>query len=447
MQHFISPWLYKLERNRKQNSLLVNNESHDIVIVGGGIAGIVTAYYLLKNTNHKVSLLEANLVASGATGHNAGQLVEYFEKPFSEIVEEYGLEMALDGQKSIHSAWKLLESISKEIKLKTPLKIFEGFSGCTSFEPIYTHLLNRHLRTRANKDKEVCFISNTANFIDQIPHEFKHLYSLVPAELIPNILETHNSDYVAAFTSKKGCLNSAAFCEELATYLLHKFGDRFSIYENSPVKSLELFENYADISTSSGILKCNKVILCTNGFRHIKIINHHGAPIEAKFGESLRGVVGYMQAYTLDDKKSYTAISYYNQNDNQYFYMTRRKFEITNESLICIGGPEKSLHNKRHYKINRKYPKFVTEAIDNFLKETRFYEFKNQHTHEFLWHGLMGYTKNGIRIIGPDRNNPILLYNLGCNGVGILPSIYGGKKISAYIQNNVRKKSIFDPFF
>ena len=31
---------------------------------------------------------------------------------------------------------------------------------------------------------------------------------------------------------------------------------------------------------------------------------------------------------------------------------------------------------------------------------------------EFRWHGLIGNTKSGLRLIGPDTNNPILFYNL-----------------------------------
>jgi hypothetical protein len=58
----------------------------------------------------------------------------------------------------------------------------------------------------------------------------------------------------------------------------------------------------------------------------------------------------------------------------------------------------------------------------------------------------MGYTKNGIRLIGHDRYNSLLLYNLGCNGVGILPSIFGGKKIALFLKNEVHKKSVFDPY-
>ena len=57
----------------------------------------------------------------------------------------------------------------------------------------------------------------------------------------------------------------------------------------------------------------------------------------------------------------------------------------------------------------------------------------------------MGYTPNGLRCIGPEPLNPVLMYNLGCNGVGILPSVYGGKKISQFLNNEDLTPSLFDP--
>jgi glycine/D-amino acid oxidase-like deaminating enzyme len=56
----------------------------------------------------------------------------------------------------------------------------------------------------------------------------------------------------------------------------------------------------------------------------------------------------------------------------------------------------------------------------------------------------MGYTTNGMRAIGPEPLNPVLMYNLGCNGVGILPSIYGGRKIAEFLNGEVEERSMFD---
>ncbi|MCX8513763.1 MAG: hypothetical protein ORN26_01900 [Candidatus Pacebacteria bacterium] len=47
-------------------------------------------------------------------------------------------------------------------------------------------------------------------------------------------------------------------------------------------------------------------------------------------------------------------------------------------------------------------------------------------------------------MIGKDPKNEHLMYNLGCNGVGIMPSIYGGKKISQILNHEELPPSIFD---
>ena len=65
--------------------------------------------------------------------------------------------------------------------------------------------------------------------------------------------------------------------------------------------------------------------------------------------------------------------------------------------------------------------------------------------YDFAWHGLMAYTDNKIRLIGFDAQNPALLYNLGCNGVGFLQSVYGGHRISRLLGGEQLPPSIFDP--
>lgn len=77
------------------------NKKADITIIGAGIAGISTAFQILMHTDLNITLLEGKKIARGATGHNAGQVVLYFERPFQEIVRDYGLERAIDGQKSL----------------------------------------------------------------------------------------------------------------------------------------------------------------------------------------------------------------------------------------------------------------------------------------------------------------------------------------------------------
>jgi hypothetical protein len=37
------------------------------------------------------------------------------------------------------------------------------------------------------------------------------------------------------------------------------------------------------------------------------------------------------------------------------------------------------------------------------------------------------------------------MYNLGCNGVGILPSIMGARKIARHVAGEAVPETIFDP--
>jgi len=56
-------------------------DTADIVVIGGGIMGICTAYYLLKHTNLKVVVCEKDLLAQAATGLCVGGIRQQFSHP------------------------------------------------------------------------------------------------------------------------------------------------------------------------------------------------------------------------------------------------------------------------------------------------------------------------------------------------------------------------------
>jgi glycine/D-amino acid oxidase-like deaminating enzyme len=119
---------------------------------------------------------------------------------------------------------------------------------------------------------------------------------------------------------------------------------------------------------------------------------------------------------------------------------------IINIIWCVIGGPETRLPDYARYNSENTYPEEAKKGIDDFIKKTLKVDVKDNIQYRFFWHGLMGYTKNGLRMIGPDPCNKNLLYNLGCNGIGIIPSILGGKKIGQFIKGKKLRKSVFDPF-
>lgn len=447
--HFLSPWLSQL-RQERPHFQLGENTLCDVAVVGAGIAGVSTAYFLLKNTSSSVLLIDAGRIAHGATGHNAGQVVSYFERPLADIARVYGAQMAVEGQVAVESAWGLLEDIMTECHLKTPLFSCSGYDGFTELTQIIDHLEEQHLLATADMKDKPMMMKVDPELVAQIPQHLRGYIMPLPHSVILEALETNDHKFLAAAVSKKGCMNSALFCEELVAWMVANHGDRFRVVEHLSVNKISLGTKQATLLTSGPTITAKKVVLCTNGFENFVIENTSGPNIDVSFHASVRARIGYMAGYIDQKGQSAAAISYYQGGKKKmdpYYYLTRRQYECTaNEhvTLLCFGGPERTLPNDAGYDPLSPFPADIEEELDRELCEM--YRATPSHaSRTFLWHGLMGYTPNRLRRIGFEPKNHVLLYNLGCNGVGILPSIYGGKRISQLVAGIHLPPSIFDP--
>jgi len=435
-----SPWLHQLNDERKTIKLSHDIET-DVTIVGAGIAGISTAFYILKNTDARVAIIEKGKLASGATGHNAGQVVSYFERSFADMVQEYGIEKTAYAWKAVENAWTQLDEMYTTAKLDIPFSRFIGHDGFISLDQILHYLEDNRLRREAGMKIENIRIAVEANLV--IPEKYKSLYDLRPQKEILAILETENTEFIASFSYQKGVVNSALFCQEVMAYLLKQYPHRLSLYEHTQINKVVLKHDHALLDAIEHTIDTQKVILCTNGFESLTIINEGGLEIDAKFHHTVTGRVGYMSGYFEKMNKQPIAISYYIGNV-PYYYLTRRPFE-KDKNLISVGGPEIILEDRKDYIREYEYPDEAQEDIDRFIKGTYDKDPNKKIDFSFTWHGLMGYTPNKVRRVGFEPKNPVLMYNLGCNGVGILPSVYGGERISKLLNGTENEKTIFDP--
>ncbi len=452
-----SPWIYQMNNERPITPLKTDLET-DVVIVGAGIAGISTAFFILKNTDKKVVIVEKGKLAHGATGHNAGQIASYFERPFYELVDEFGLTKAAEAQAAVESAWELLDRMYTEAGLTIPLARFMGHAGFSTYDQVIRHLKDNVCRKKAGLRTEQFKVADTASFSKNIPAEYADFYAVVPHAEVLSLLQTDNKEYVAALSYQKGCLNSALFCQEIASFLLTTYPNRFLLHEHTPILKISMHNEKAILDADNHTILAQRVVLCTNGFEGLNIINNGGLAINTKFHHLVRGIVGYMSAYIEPMNKQSTAISYFpatNTNasdpyaEDPYFYLTRRPFDMEtdkgNSNLISVGGPEFSLENRLKYDSELDYPEEEKQRINAFVKSTYDLDPNKKIDYQFTWHGLMGYTPSGVRLVGEEPKNRALLYNLGCNGVGILPSIYGAQRISDLLAGKKLESSIFDP--
>ncbi len=450
-----SPWIKQLNRTRPVTSLDEDLVA-DVVIVGGGIAGIMTAYFTLRDSERAVLLLEGDKVAHGATGHNAGQLVTYFERSFQSLVAEFGLSLVSEGVQMVEGAWELLDELVNEAKLTTPIHRFTGYTGVCTMSQLLEHLEDNRLRLAGGLQAERIIVSFEWSEQGDIPEQYASLYELSSHVDILNLLETDSSEYVAVIATQKGCGNSALLTEEIAGYLLATYPTRFRLHEETNVETVQLHAGSATLRTPDHTISATSVVLATNGFENFTIINDAGPNINTEFHHLVSGLIGYMSGYLEQHVAPPTAISYYPKTavrtdgnfGEDYYYLTRRPFNHEGKeawSLVCAGGPDKKFPELEKYSRTLGYHEDMQEKIKAFLAtDYRLYPKKGVE-HEFRWHGLMAYTPNRVRRVGAEPCNPVLLYNLGCNGVGLLPSIMGGARLARILHGEVLAPSIFDP--
>ena len=123
-----SPWVAQLAPDGPPRPLDADAAT-DVAIVGAGIAGVATAFFTLRQTDRRVLLIERDRVGRGATGHNAGQLTTYFERPLYDIAGEFGADMAIEGQRAFDDAHDLLDTMAAEAGVSVRLERFTGHMG------------------------------------------------------------------------------------------------------------------------------------------------------------------------------------------------------------------------------------------------------------------------------------------------------------------------------
>lgn len=103
-----------LSQERKKNYPSMKEEAYyDCVIVGAGLTGLTSAYYL-KDSHLKIAVIEANEIGSGASGRSTGKLSAQHDDCYQKIASIYDKKMAkqfyLDQKKAIHNIESIIQT-------------------------------------------------------------------------------------------------------------------------------------------------------------------------------------------------------------------------------------------------------------------------------------------------------------------------------------------------
>lgn len=352
---------------------LTNDISCDILVVGGGISGALSAYYQAKQ-GYKVVVIEKNLIGYSSTLENMGAMysvpdtINYTKKNANEI--------------------KRLDTLMRDAKTELG-KIVEDMenSGC-------------------NLEYTEC---NFLNFSSKVTGKFA-LSKLYESELAKgkgvSLVEQNSvlDIYSAVEYKNQGIiLNPYIFCQELIHML--SLMPNVEVYENTCAESINSKDQEVEVQTTNRFkVHASKVILAT-GVDMLKFLKEDMVEVYKSYN-----VVAKLK----NDLKCAPFVAKENG--------TEKIIRVTHTHVILNGEDTKitlkagdSVYEERmgsgkYKKLYASLSKLI--AVDNFKIKNCFF-------------GLYLQTSDGLPVVDEIDNMPNVYCNLGVGKNGILHNVMG----------------------
>lgn len=207
---------------------LKENIDVDILIIGGGITGLSTAYHL-KDKNVKVALVEANLIGRGVTSKTTGKLTYLQEDIYSKIKDtssEHNSKLYYESQKE---AIKIVKEIIRKEKIDCDFTKTDSITFTNDLSSKY----------RLEKEKKLL-----QNFKEKV----EDVYKLPTGEKCEYGIKVDNT-YV--FHPLKYLKSLKEIVEK----------SNIEVYENTRIESIEKEEDYYICKSKKVQIKAKKVVL------------------------------------------------------------------------------------------------------------------------------------------------------------------------------------------
>ena len=346
-------------------------KNFDVVIVGAGIAGLSTAYWLEKlNPNLKIVILDRASLGSGASGRNAGFVTCGSAEHFSKLEKQFGLAQATAIWKFSDTNRELLKS--EIIQGDSNLVDFSQTGSCTvaaseadwqRYHGLTDTMLAADLDVELIDEKYLSEKYGVRNFLGAI--QYKNDGEIHPIKLLAHL---------------KTKLRQTKFSFD------------------SGVTDLKRETDSWVIKTSKDKLSCSKVIFCLNGYSDIVL-------------PELKNVVNPQrgQVIVTEPLKKFVQGPCYLTKHLCYFR------QLPSGELL-IGGFRN--HDIEAENTNQDE---VTPKIQAALKEFAHSYFQNTSGVKinYQWSGVMGFTTDGQMMLGEHPSKKDLYLMAGCSGHGM----------------------------
>lgn len=189
----------------------------DVLIIGGGITGIVTAY-MLSDSNLNVSIVEADRMAMGVTANTTAKITSQHDLLYDYLLNSFGFDTAKGYLDSNEDAIKIIKDIVKKEKIDCDF----------SSQDAYVYTCDKsNIQKIVDEVSAVTSLGLTAEYVTECPLPFK----IEAAIKFPNQAQFHPRKYLLSLLQILDKRNVNIFENSKVIDIKH-VKDRYEVYVN-----------------------------------------------------------------------------------------------------------------------------------------------------------------------------------------------------------------------
>jgi glycine/D-amino acid oxidase-like deaminating enzyme len=362
----------------------------EIVIIGGGISGALTAYMLI-NAGLTCTVVDARTIGLGSTCASTSLLQYELDKPLSELSSQIGFQPAARAYTMCGEAIDKIEHISKKIKF-----------------PYFEKQKSLFFAAEKKDDKLIkseFFYRKNAGF--QVQHLEKK-----------DIQKQFGFSATSAILSMQGATMDAY----LFTHALFKASIKkgLLVFDRTIISKIKCEKNGVKLVTEKGHEIRAKKIVNASGYEITEFIGKKIVQLNSTYALASEHIQAPLPVWTDKTLLWNTA--------DPYLYL-----RLTNDNRIIIGGRDEKFYNpERRDKLIKKKSLLLQKDFSKLFPGIDLIP-------EFSWTGTFGSTKDALPYIGTYDKTPHTYYALGFGGNGITFSVLAAEIIRDMILGKKNK--------
>lgn len=364
----------------------------DVVIMGGGISGALTAWHLAQK-NISCIVVDARSIGLGSTCASTSLLQYEIDIPLYKLSSLIGVKNAA------RSYWLCQEAIDKLIHVATEI----GFTDIQKKKSLYYAAAKKDV---ANLKKE---------FEARKQQGFRVQYLDEAA-----VFQMTGIAAPAALLSADAAQTDAY----MFTHALHQHSIKkgLRVFDRTPIVSINHKKRSVELLTENGCRITAKKLVYATGY---EVVNYIDKPI-VKLKSTYATISEPLSAERPFWKNE---MLLWNTAD-PYLYM-----RTTPDNRIMVGGRDEDFYSpRRRDKLIAAKTKKLNSDFNKVFPGINFIP-------EFSWTGTFGSTKDGLPFIGPYKKLTSSYFALGFGGNGITFSLIAAEIIADLVAGKKNKQA------